>query len=189
MKKIRNIVLCFLLAPITACGDPFSFKLASVGVIAVSEGVFKNPEINLKEKNYAAADYLASQLKRENISYLAPIRLLPLEEMDSPGITSELGFNIPQGIGLRLIELGYSAQIHDVDSVSNSGLYPKPAQPEKSDYKMMGRYAVRDKNVDIYLRVIDSKTSKIVAQFNYVMPLNRELREMSKTKAVAFRVK
>ncbi len=189
MKAIRKIAALVLLLPLMACGDPFSFKLATIGIIATAEGVFKNPDINLKEKNFAAADYMASQLQRSKISYGSSIYALPLEEVDHAGITSEFGMKVPEGIGLRLIELGYNVQIHDVASGANAGLYLPPPQGISPQYKMTGRYDVHNRDVDIYLRVIEVKTSRVVAQFDYAMALNKEMRDMSKTKPQAYRVK
>ncbi len=189
MKAIRKYLVLALLFPLASCGDPLTFKLASVGLIATAEGLFKDPEINLKEKNFAAADFIASQLRSSNVSYKSPIHILPLEELDNPGITSELGLKLPEGVGLRLIELGYNAQIHDVASGANAGLYQSPPKGVTPHYKMTGRYAVRKKEVDVYLRMIDVKTSRVVAQFDYVMALSKEMGKMSKTKPMLYRVK
>ncbi len=188
MKKIRTVLAFCSLFPLVACGDPFTFKLASVGVIATMEGVFKDPEINLKEKNYAAADYMATQLQRSNVSYGANIHALPLVEMDNPSISSEFGLSVPEGIGLRLIELGYNVWLYDVAHGGNAGLYQEPPKGVSPDYKMVGRYAVKDRNVDVYIRVINTKTSQVVAQFDYTMPINSELRELSKTPVQIFRI-
>ncbi len=189
MKKIRIVFAFFLMSPLVACGDPFTFKLASIGVIATMEGVFQNPKINLKEKNFAAADYMATQLQRSKVSYDANIHALPLEELDNPGISSEFGLHIPEGIGLRLIELGYNVWLHDVAHGGNAGLYQPPPKGSVPEYKMTGRYAVGDNDVSVYLRVISVKTSQVVAQFDYKMPLNKELRDLSKTPVQIFRVK
>lgn len=188
MKKLRILLSFCIILPIAACGDPFSFKLASVGIIATIEGVFKDPDINLKEKNFAAADYMATQLQRSKVSYGKNIHVLPLEEIDNPGISSEFGLNVPEGVGLRLVELGYNVWLHDVAHGGNAGLYNPPPKGAMADYKMTGRYAVKDNDVDVYLRVIHIKSSKVVAQFDYTMPLNSELRNLSKTPVQIFRV-
>ena len=52
---------------------------------------------------------------------------------------------------------------------------------------MTGRYAVLDREVEVYLRIIQVKTSRIVAQFDYIMPLNKELRDLSSTPTQIFR--
>lgn len=191
MKKIYKSLFFLPLLFLSSCGDPLSFKLASIGVISTMEGVFKNPEINLKEKNYAAADYLASQLIHNKVGYSESIYIMPMEEVDHPGIGSELGLAVPEGIGLRLAELGYNVWLHDVAHGANAGLYPSPKQGAMPKYKMTGRYEVErnDKTVDVFIRVINTQNSKIVAQFDYDMPLNKELKDVSKTPARIYRVK
>ena len=133
MKNMRAIFAFFLMFPLASCGDPFTFKLASIGIIATMEGVFKNPRINLKEKNFAAADYMISQLQRNKVSLGDVIHILPMEEVDHAGISSEFGLKVPEGIGLRFNELGYNTWLHDVAHSGNAGLYqspPKGAVPE-----------------------------------------------------------
>lgn len=189
IKKLKCLFALSFMIPLSGCGDPFSFKLASVGVIATIEGVFKNPEINLKEKNYAAADYLTSQLQRNKVRYGSSIHAMPFEESDNPGISSAFGLKVPEGIGLRFIELGYNTWLYDVAHGANSGLYLPPKSGDNPDYKMTGRYTVRDKHIDVFIRILDTKTSHVVAQFDYAMPLNKELRDLSKTPTQIYRVK
>ena len=93
-----------------ACGEIITYKTVAATLAATSYGVFSSPDVNLKEKNYAAADFIAGKIKnrvrRDQI-----ILAMPLEETDHAGISSPLGAFIPEGIGLRLGELGYNVAI------------------------------------------------------------------------------
>lgn len=187
---IHKYVLLIAVMPLMAsCGNEvLSFKAATATLAATSHGVFSDPHVNLKEKNYAAADFLQSQIKDE-ISPHHNILALPLDEADHPGITSPFGSYVPEGIGLRLQELGYNVLLHNVTPYGNQSLYPKPKSEPHADYVLRGAYAVKVKTVDVYLRMIDTSTQHVVGQFDYTMPLSREIKKMSENEPEVFRVK
>tara|TARA_R110001592_G_scaffold3525_36_gene20304 strand:+ start:7193 stop:7777 length:585 start_codon:yes stop_codon:yes gene_type:complete len=183
---------CLLIASLpllSSCGtEAVSFKAASAVIAAASYGVFSDPDVNLKEKNYAAADFLQSKIK-DQISINQFIIAEPLEEADHPGISSSFGMSVSEGVGLRLQELGYSVLLHDVAPYGNGALYPVPTDQVQANFVLRGAYAVKVKEVDVFLRVIDKRTQKVVGGFDYTMPLSREIRKSAETEPRIFRVK
>lgn len=169
-----------------ACVEVSSFKAVTAGISAVSSGIFSNPEVNLKEKNYAAADLLASKI-HERIGAFDVIRAEPLQEADHGGITSPLGRSIPEGVGLRLVDLGYRVQLHNVVPKNNVALYPAPTSEAK--YILSGVYSVQKKHVDVILQIVDAKTGSSIGRFDYDLLLSPEVRDMAKTEARIIKVK
>lgn len=195
--KIRSTFLIMMLGmlPLTACGNVMSFKLATAGLAAATHGVFSNPEVNLKEKSYAAADFLYQDLKTSKIRrdvldvpYIYKIQIHPLVELDNPAITSDFGKKVPEWVGRRYTELGFITYLAEVSPENNKDLYTAPAQDEQVDLYLNGTYAVRDKYIDVMLRIFDARTGELVSNFDYIMPLNREIRNMAKTDTRIFRV-
>ena len=186
--KYRNYILSLMALPMLgACGDIFSFKLASTGVIAASHGIFSQPDVNLKEKNYAAADFLVGQMS-SRVSKYHTILAQPLEEVYNPGISSPLGAYIPEGIGLRFSELGYKVWLHQVAANGNSGLYAPPPKNSKPAFILKGTYQSNNDNLAVFLRLVDTRSSQVVASFDYELLLSREVRDMSQTQTRIFRV-
>ncbi|PCJ99358.1 MAG: hypothetical protein COA45_04785 [Zetaproteobacteria bacterium] len=176
-----------ILPVLAACGEILTYKVVTAGLSAASYGVFSRPDVNLKEKNYAAADFMVGQMQgRVKPGHV--ILAKPLEETDHAGISSPLGAFIPEGIGLRLIDLGYHVQLHEVARSGNSGLYPPPPKGTRVDFILKGTYLPNSKDVDVFLRMIDANSGVVVASFDYSLLLSREVRELSQTKTKIFRV-
>lgn len=189
MKHYCHYILMLSALPILgACAELTGYKAVTAGLYAAGQGAFSNPDVNLQEKNYAAADFLAVQMQR-HVSPFDDILVLPLEEVDHAGISSDFGASVPEGVGLRLVELGYKVWLGAVAAGGNSGLYPSAPPNEAIEYVLKGTYAVHQKDVDVYLRVIDQTTKQVVGRFDYKMPLSKELRTLSQTQTQIFKVK
>ncbi len=183
MQHFRTFLVVLAVCPfLVSCGEVIGFKVASAGLLAVSHGIFSRPDVNLKEKNYAAADFLVSQVS-PHIDALETIDVRPLEEMDHAGITSPFGRRVSEGVGLRFSELGYHVDLHKV-SIND----PSPAS-DRADFRLKGTYAVKANQVDVYLRVIEIKNGQIVGRFDYSMPLSSEIRQLAQTQPRIFKVK
>lgn len=189
MRKAALYGLIFIsLTFVTACEEVLLFKGGAALVSATANDVFKRPEVNLRAKNYAAADYLAQQMK-SNVNRNAIIVARKLEEADNPGISSPLGRNIPREVGLRLMELGYNVFLSEVEEYSQNKMYPAPPSGQKPDYILDGTYLRKQGHVDVKLRLIDTHSSRLVALFDYSMLMSREVRDTVKTPTQIFRVK
>lgn len=184
---LRYGLLCAIVPVLASCTEAMTFKAVTAGVTAAAYGVFSDPDVNLKAKNYAAADYLVSQMK-SHVSAYAPILVTPLEERDHAGITSEFGRVVPEEIGLRFMTLGYKVWLHAVAPQGGVEEYPAPPEGKKPAYRLGGSYYINDDEIDVVLRVTEVKTGRIVARFNYMMPLSREIKELAKTEPRIYRV-
>ncbi|MFP4097719.1 MAG: hypothetical protein ACLFP8_05320 [Alphaproteobacteria bacterium] len=187
LKKISALAL--LCTPFLAgcLGGPYPYQMSAGLLLATSTGIFSNPDINLREKNYAAADFLQSQFGKR-VSLLSTIKARPLEELDNPGITSPLGRHISEGVGLRLAELGYKLQLQDVAPHDNYDLYPESRYKKDADFILKGFYTVASRHVDVILHLVDVKTHDVVARYDYQMALTREIKDLAQTTPSIFRV-
>lgn len=194
--NIRSfLITLFSLPMLSGCGDPASFKLATAGLAATMHGVFSSPDVNLKEKSYAAADFMEQDLNRsyirrrvETVDYAKRMIVHPMTELDNDAITSDFGKKVPEWIGRRFTELGYKTYLYQVTPEGNTMLYPEPPQGEIIDLELKGFYAVHHKTVDVIIRIFDARTGQLVSNFDYTMPLNREIRNMAKTETRIFRI-
>jgi len=189
-RKIRSYFLLLASLPmLSSCGEIFAYKATVATLIATSHGVFQDPKVNLKSKNYAAADFMYQEIK-DKIPLGGVIVAKPLGEVDNPSVTSPFGLYIPEGVGQRFQSLGYKNVIlYDVAPYGNKSLYPKPASYNSPDYILNGYYAVKPKTVDVYLRIVDARSKEVVGTFDYTMPLSREIRKMSENETRIFRIK
>jgi len=185
-KYSKAAFCCACLFLLSSCAEILTYKTVTAGLYAASQGYFSSPDVNLSEKNYAAADFLASQIN-EDVSFSDQILVQPLQEVDHVGISSPFGVSISEGVGLRLIELGYKVLLHDVASGANTGLYPAP-KALHPHYTLGGRYAVNKDDVDVFLRIVSVHTGKVVGYFDYTMPLSKEFEALSKTETRIFKV-
>jgi len=185
-KTFLVIISCLPL--LSACiGGPYPYKLTAGALFATSQGVFSDPKVNLKEKNYAAADFIQSKFGKAVSTYHA-IKALPLEELDHPGISSPLGRNISEGVGLRLAEIGYNVLLQDVAPYDNHDLYPAPKNEVAPRYILKGFYTVKVRDMDVILHLVDVRSNKVIARYDYTMILSREIKKLVQTPPRIFRV-
>ena len=165
-----------------------AFREVTAGLVATAQGVFMRPDVNLKEKNYAAADYIEPKLKNTVGGYKT-IAAKPLNEVDNPGITSPLGMKIPEEIGLRLVDLGYKVDIREVATGGNEGVYDQtPMSAANPDFVLSGSYLRNRDDLDVHLRVVNTHTGEVVASFDYKLLLSVEVRKLSETPTRIYRV-
>jgi len=185
-KYRRYFLAVAAISMLASCGTTLTFKAATLGLGAAGLGVFSRPDVNLKEKNYAAADFMAVKMK-DQVSFDDFILAQPLEEADHAGVSSPLGANISEGVGMRLFDLGYQVLLQEVAAANgNASLYPK--SPNDPDFILKGSYRYGKKHMDIFLRLVEAKSARVVSSFDYSLPLSKEVRDLSKTKARISRV-
>ncbi|MCK5373713.1 MAG: hypothetical protein KAJ40_00365 [Alphaproteobacteria bacterium] len=187
--RLKTCVILALFLPLLgACpSGPYSYKLSAGLLYAASSGMFLDSQVNLKEKNYAAADFLQSKFGK-TVSLNHVIKAQPLEELEHTGITSPLGRNISEGVGLRLSELGYSVLLQDVAPYDSQGLYPEPKYETTPHFVLKGFYTVNNDDVDIILHIVDTQNNNVVTRFDYKMSLSREIKKLVQTSPSVFRL-
>lgn len=165
--------------------EAMNFNLFAATVTAAAYGVFEDPKVNLKEKDYAAADYLISKVSDE-VKNTDLITVHPLIESDAEGVTSPLGVHIPEEIGLRLIDLGYTVSLKDVASGQNTKYYTTPKGEER--FSLGGHYLRVGNRINISLRMMDVKNNELIGSFDYSMPITYELRKLAETPPQVFKI-
>ncbi|MCB1682280.1 MAG: hypothetical protein KDI61_06575 [Alphaproteobacteria bacterium] len=182
-KPLLALVLSVSLINLTACGVS-NFQIVTSGIAAATQGIFSDPKVNLREKNYAAADYLLQQ-SGNYLNRTGVIEAKPLSESDNPAAPSALGRKISDDVGMRLSELGYNVNRVEVATPVDKGLYGGPeAYPE---FLLTGSYLKKKEKIEVYLRLIDTKEQKIISAFDYSMPYDSEIRRLSDADTQIFR--
>lgn len=196
MRNVQKAFLVLCALPfLSGCGDVVSFKLATAGIAAATQGVFSDPDVNLKETSYAAADFLyqdlkASKIRRDvlDLPYAPKIEIYPLVELDNIDITSDFGYEVSEWVGRRYTELGFETYLAKVSPENNKDLYTSPKGYEQVDLNVNGTYDVKHDHIDVRLRIFETTSNELVANFDYTLPLNREIRNMAKTETRIFKV-
>lgn len=179
--KRKTFVLCaasLLLSGtlLTGC-EVTNFQIATTAITAATQGLFSDPKVNLREKNYAAADYLLQQ-SGNYLNRTGVIEARALTEADNPAAVSALGRRMTDDIGQRFAELGYTVNLRYVSSKVDSTLYPPGAQ-EAPQFILSGSYLKKDKKLEVYLRIFEPGTQRVVSSFNYTMPYSSEIRRLA----------
>lgn len=182
------LVVFASLLSLSGCGSPVTTGLA--GNYAYS--IFKDPDVNLREKNYAAADYII-QRTGNYVNRYGVIKALPLENITQPGSVSDFSAVIPYQVGRRLAELGYAV---DLSSVTGEFVEP-PVTSGEAAYTLSGHYTHHKFNplqldfdkpsVDVHLEIKNAKTQRLISAFDYTILVDRDLGKMTTPKAQIMR--
>ncbi len=142
---------------------------------------FLRDDVNLKEKNYIAADYLAG-LTRETINKRTIIVPQTLMHANQTGMTSAFGEIVVEQVGARFAQLGYIVHLPE-----KAGEERVPMSPTKGVW-LSGTYLPNDSNADISLRLVDRSTGQILGAYDYSIPINREIGDLMEPQPRIFRV-
>ena len=176
---LRPIVILALFGVTLATGGCAAAKFLETA----SRGIFPDQEVNLIDRNYAVADYLAGVTKA-SISRDTPIIQKPLLHANNTGMTSAFGKLITDQVGARLSQLGYTVIKNDNDNlVATQG-----ARLENGGVILGGSYVPGDLEVNVALRLIDQGSGKVVGSYDYIIPVNNEIAEMLEDQPVIFRL-
>lgn len=180
--KRKTFVLCaasLLLSGTLLSGcEVTNFQIATTAITAATQGLFSDPKVNLREKNYAAADYLLQQ-SGNYLNRTGVIEARALTEADNPAAVSALGRRMADDVGQRLAELGYNVNLRHVASKVDSTLYPPGAAQEAAQFILSGSYLKKDKKLEVFLRIFEPGTQRVVSSFNYTMPYSSEIRRLA----------
>lgn len=161
-RRVLFLLAAFLLS---GCTGPL-LEMAS-------DTVFQRQDINLPEKNQAAADLIISQAQT-HITKHTPISVAPLSEFLQPEISSAFGAMVTEQIGVRLSQLGYNVQLEYVSAYTDM----RPPKPETPEILLTGTYNPGYNHVSVSLRMLNIKTRRIIASFDYELPLTREIGDL-----------
>ncbi|MDB2682853.1 FlgO family outer membrane protein [Alphaproteobacteria bacterium] len=162
----------------------FQYGVAALGVHELN--LFQNPDVNLASKNYAAADYIIQQAE----TFIRPgdlIKVTPLVNFEDPETPAAIGSLIPEQIGARLTQLGYNVDLSDVSAQKkilnmNDMVTGTSATRSAPKFVLGGHYLDDRPNMNVSMRITKISTNRVVGAFDYTMPTNREIRELSAPK-------
>lgn len=169
---------------LSACGVT-RFEVVTGAISAATQGIFSDPKVNLREKNYAAADYLLQQ-SGNYLNRTGVIVAKPLVESDNPSAPSPLGRRISADVGGRLAELGFNMNLQEVAAPSDKSFYK--ATETVPEFMLTGSTLKKKDKIEVYLRLVENASQKIISSFNYTMPYDSELRKLSDADTQIFRV-
>jgi TolB-like protein len=166
-------VLALALGSLTACTAAF--------LDTAAHGIFTQEKTNLTEKNYAVADYLIGQAQTYINRHHDTIRATPLADRNQPEMDSKIGRIIPEQIGVRFSQLGYSVDLASVSTSEDTAvLTPGTKRDErKPDFLLSGSFTRGRSDMDVSLRLIDAANNRVVAAFDYKLPLTRDVNDLA----------
>ena len=162
MSKLRRILLPVLcLLPLGGC-------MSAAILSNVGSNFFLRQDVNLTEKNYAAADYLAG-LTHATLNRSTPVYVGRLNHANETGITSAFASVVPEQVGARLAQLGYNVKMQ------SAGQYDYDQNVTKRGVILTGNYLPNSPNADVHLRLIHNNDGHLVGAFDYTIPVNMEI--------------
>ena len=184
MKAGRFLIACFLV--LTA--------LPIVGGCTASVLGGSNPQQEqqtMAQTNYGAADMLIQQSK----SLIGPdtsVQIGMLSDMDHPSETTALSRIITGQVGARFVQLGYNVSAAP-GGMDNMGMAPgagygydggaRHGNSIAGPVAITGQYALARQSVLINLRLTEPQTGRVLAAYDYSLPLNGDTRELARTAA------
>lgn len=180
MKYITLIMAVVFIAPLSACTQIVAGTALSYGY-----EFFKDPDVSIKEKSYAAADFMDQQISNF-ISKFETIKVIPLKDTDRPTLSADMAQLIPEQVGMRFMQLGYKVDVSAVSSMANESV--TYGTRHKPGYILTGSYTKQFSEMDVSLRVVGADSGRLVGSFDYTTPITWEMRRQAKPEAQIFRV-
>lgn len=144
--------------------------------------IFPQEETNFTPQNYAVADYLIQQAN----TFIGRTDLIiaePLTDVEQPGMSSTISKMIPEQIGIRLSQLGYRMDLSQVATAADTNyLKPSIATGEEPGFVLSGTYMRSRTEMDVNMRIIDKNAGRVIAAYDYILPLTREINNLATPK-------
>ncbi len=177
-SRFLTLICTFLLL----CGC--TSVVAGAGGLAVYN-LLKDPEVNLVQKSNAAADTLHYRGNAYLVKDVTRILVSPLENVVQPGFSSAFSSLIPKYVGDRMRYLGYPV---DLSAVSDGKI--NTANVNDPHMRLSGSYVYRpeDLQVDVHLYLLKLGSGRPVAEFDYTLPVNKELRKSLEVEPRIYRI-
>lgn len=163
----------------------------------IETALFDTTKVNLTENTYAATDMLAQQT-RAHMTPMTPLKMAVITNVSAPDEVTPFGQQLANNVGARFVQLGYNVQSLPLPpgmvSLSSAPLpldqsgAPQPRQmgmkPSGGGEALVTGTYMRGKNdILVSLRVIQSPDQRVIAAYDYTLPLTRELRDLTLTAA------
>ncbi len=157
---------------------------------------FDRSYVNVTEASYAAADMLLQQSKNV-VTPETPLHIGMLTNIKRPSETTAFGQVVASQIGARFVQLGYNVTTSpalNAMAIDNPAAYdpnnsamgyssPMSSGSSGAGVKSMitGHYAVARRDILVNLRIIEEGTGRVLAAYDYSMPLNSDIKELINT--------
>jgi hypothetical protein len=176
VKKPRSKIWIFL--AIMAIAPVFT----ATSIIGIDPFMYFDDPVNMMQKNYATADYLADRAKGF-VTTSHTIQAQPLQDFQEPRIITQFGKDVPMQVGQRLVQLGYNVDLTPVWTQVND-VYDPIAHPSISnpDFILTGSYGRKTSSLDVTVRIVDAHTGIERASFTYNIPRQGDLRKATTPK-------
>lgn len=179
---IRLTKSCWILAaalPLSACGAAFLNMAA--------HEIFLDEDVNLLARNQAAADYMITQADTFIKDYHL-IKAMPLTDQMEPRVHAPIGKIIPEQIGTRLAQIGYAVNLEEVTTEPDTN-YMKPGTltGKTPDFILSGTYLRQSNKLEVSMRITERRTGRIVSSYDYALPMDSKIGEMSEAQPVIYR--
>ena len=186
-KTITGFCAMALLA-LPACESGIVNTMEGIGD-DISTTILGQRDLNMTPQNYAAADYLISQANTFINRRYDLIIIEPLNDVNQPGMTSQISKMIPEEIGIRLSQLGYRIDLGNVATAADTNyLRPAISKGEKPDYVLSGTYHRKRNEMDVSLRIVDIGEQRVLASYDYILPLTNDMEDLAKPQPKIVRV-
>lgn len=186
MERNIRLKLCFF--AFLFCG----FLSLSGCMASIAQNEFFGPDdINLAEKSYGAADMLIQQ-SRSFVNSDTPLQIGTLRDIRDPQNETAFGRLVAGHIGSRFVQLGYNVTTMSFVPLALAGnsqitTASQPysltaSSPQGGDKAIItGTYVVARYDVLVNLHVIEENTGRILAAYDYSLPLTSDLKALIKT--------
>jgi hypothetical protein len=166
----------------------------------ISTPLYDTTKVNLTENTYAAADMLAQQTQ-SRMTPQTPLRIAVLTDVTTPNETTAFGQQVANHLGSRFVQLGYNVQSVPLPPgmmatqamtapvALTTGGAPQPVQAGaspsagKGEVLLTGTYTRMKDTIQVNLKVLQAPDQKIIAAYDYALPMTRDLREVSMSAA------
>lgn len=150
--------------------------------------------VDLTQSSYTAADMLLQQSKNI-LTPQTPLQIGVLTNIKRPSETTALGQMVASQIGARFVQLGYNVSITPYQGgltmatavgggAGATGTYGGSAaaamqgMPMQGQAIITGHYAIARHDVLINLRIIDQTGGRVLAAYDYTLPLDSDIKEL-----------
>ncbi|MBI2234010.1 MAG: hypothetical protein HYU57_03255 [Micavibrio aeruginosavorus] len=164
----------------------------------IETALFDTRKVNLAENSYAAADMLAQQAKAY-MTHQTPLSTVILSNVAAPEETTPFGQQVANHLGARFVQLGYNVQalplppgsVPDAAPMALSGAMSAPPPSRQMGMQasngrnvvLTGSYTRGKNDILVSLRMIQLPDQRVIAAYDYTLPLTGDLRPMSMTAA------
>jgi hypothetical protein len=148
---------------------------------------------SMAELTYRAADML-SQQTQGSVPRDTPLRIGRIVDITSTNASMPFGRTVGSQIAARFVQLGYTISADSYDEMNGGMAAAAPEMmtppgmsygnayapaPVAANVILTGQYAQAEDEVLVNLRLLDATANKVMAAYDFSMPLTRDIKELA----------